>query len=153
MFGRSPCSIDHCPLPPLSDVWCSSLLEAEPLPHGRGHHWSGAMKGGIHHRSADWCLSQARWWMYTRKHTRMHTHIMPDGECAQWCSSKKENLPWHHPGECRCRAGTGSESQEAWWGRLCHATDRLWERRVKDCELHLAAKLAGASRFVDLLFT
>lgn len=41
-----------------------------------------AMKGHIHHRSSDWCLSQACWWMYTHKHTCVHTHIAPDVESA-----------------------------------------------------------------------
>lgn len=77
----------------------------------------------------------------------MHAYV----HNARWgvCSVvwlQEENLPWHHPGECRCRAGTGSESQEAWWGRLCHATDRLWESGVKECELHLVAELARALR-------
>lgn len=105
-----------------------------------------AMKGGIHRRSSDWCLSQARWWMYTRKHTRMHyAHYARRGVCLA-ARLREENLPWHHPGECRCRAVTGSESQEAWWGRLCHATDRLWESGVRECDLHLLAELAGALR-------
>lgn len=102
-----------------------------------------AVKGRIHPRSTDWCLSQAHWWMHTHKHA--HTHYTRRGVYSI-VRLQEENLPWHHPGECRCRAGTGSESQEAWWGRLCRATDRLWESGVKECELHLGVELARGLR-------
>lgn len=77
--------------------------------------------------------------------THINTHAYIRTLHQMWRARlQEENLPWHHPEECRCRAGTGSESQEAWWGRVCHASDRLWESRAKDCELHLALELSRA---------
>ena len=125
--------------------WCSYVLCSQSL-YVTEEVITKYMKGHIHWTSIDWCLCYI---MLIDVHTQTYAHAY--AHFARWgvCSAvrhQKENLPWHHPGECRCRAGTGSESQEAWWGRLCHATDRLWESGVKECELHPVAELAGALR-------
>lgn len=73
----------------------------------------------------------------------------PDGE---GCSASKRKTCHDITGQCRCRAGTGSESREAWWGRLCHAADRLWESGVNEGEVHLIAVLVGAHWLFEPLY-
>lgn len=81
-----------------------------------------------------------------RVNTLVHS---PDGE---GCSASKRKTCHDITGQCRCRAGTGSESQEAWWGRLCHAADRLWESGGNEGEVHLIAVLVGAHWLFEPLY-
>lgn len=85
--------------------------------------------------------------------THINTHAYIRTLHQMWRARlQEENLPWHHPEECRCRAGTGSESQEAWWGRVCHASDGLWESRAKDWVTPRSWTVQGP-QLADMLFT
>lgn len=132
------------PLSYSSSLWCACLLHKTFASRKRSSLklWRTAFNAGpltdVWARHTDGCT-------HINTHTHAYTHYARRGVCSV-VRLQEENLPWHHPGECRCRAGTGSESQEAWWGRVCHATDRLWDSRVKECELDLIAELVLALR-------